>query len=78
MPDVHGKGQEPVLFKRYGVPPEKRDWEFGYVDGRFEFEGEPWVTIVPAAPEGKQAPTSLTVPDSPAWIDPIREVPDAP
>ena len=78
-----------VLFKRYGVPPEKRDWEVGYLDGYFWVlpgtntiveplehpEAEGWATVVPAAPEGKQAPTSLTVPNAPLWIDFVSPAP---
>jgi hypothetical protein len=81
-----------VLFKRFGPPPFKRDWEVGRVVSTFfatpsgkvvepDFdhpEYEPWLMIVPCAPEGEQAPTSLSVPLHPNWIDPVVHGTDLP
>lgn len=76
-----------VLFRR-GIAPDGSAcgaWEVGYVEwtfftdaaGRvvepdFEVDALPWVSIIPAAPEGPMAPVRLSVPLDDEHIDVIR------
>lgn len=75
-----------VLFRRrIGPDGSACPWEVGYVEwtfftdaaGRvvepdFEVDAVPWVSIIPAAPEGPSAPVRLSVPLDAEHIDVIR------
>lgn len=74
-----------VLFRRLRPDAAFGEWEVGYIKQTFFVDAAmrivapsfdypeytPWVTIVPAAPEGRSAPTTLSVPLDAEHIDPI-------
>jgi hypothetical protein len=75
-----------VLFKRYGCSPQTQNWSLGRVVDTFFVDSvgrvvepteenahllTPWATIDPEKPEGRSAPSTITVPMDEHHFDPI-------